>query len=70
MSHDHNHDHHGHHNHQTHPHAKAPDSPRLAILGLLGAVILMLAAMFMYVGTDDEELQPGGQVGPAIPAAE
>ena len=36
----------------------------------LTAVILMLAAMFMYVTSDDESLQPGGKVGPTVPAAE
>jgi hypothetical protein len=70
MPHEHNHDQHGHHNHQTHPHQKRPIHHDWRFWASLGAVILMLAAMFMYVGSDDEELQPGGQVGPAIPAAE
>jgi hypothetical protein len=32
-------------------------------------VILMLAAMAMYVGSIDEWLQPGGKIGEQVPAA-
>jgi hypothetical protein len=34
------------------------------------AVVLMLAAMFAYVMSNDESLQPGGQVRQSMPAAE
>lgn len=66
MSHEHNHDHHGHHNHQTHP--KQPR--RIHHDWRFWAVILMLVGMAVYVMTNDEELEPGGAVGPAVPAAE
>jgi hypothetical protein len=65
MSHEHEH---GHHNHQTHP-KKRPIHHDSRFWVSLIAVILMLAAMCMYVGTDDESLQPGGGEGPAMPAA-
>jgi hypothetical protein len=69
MSHEHDHEHeHGHHNHQTHP--KRPIHHDWRFWVSLTAVILMLAAMFMYVTSDDESLQPGGKVGPPVPAAE
>jgi hypothetical protein len=32
-------------------------------------VILMLAAMWMYLRTMDESIQPGGEVRPGMPAA-
>jgi hypothetical protein len=32
-------------------------------------IVLMLAAMAMYVGSIDEWLQPGGKVGEQVPAA-
>jgi hypothetical protein len=67
MSHDHQHDQHGHHNHQTHPHQRRPIHHNW---WFWVAIALMLAGMLMYVMSDDEELQPGGQVGPAVPAAE
>ena len=66
MSHDHKHEHHGHPNHQTHP----KQNRRIHHDWRFWAVILMLAGMAIYVVTNDEELQPGGEVGPAIPAAE
>ncbi len=69
MSQEHNHDQHGHHhNHQTHPKAKRPIHHDWRFWVSLVAVLLMLAAMFMYVGSDDESLQPGGGEGPAMPA--
>lgn len=67
MSHEHGH---GHHNHQTHPKQNRRIHHDWRFWVSLIAVVLMLAAMFMYVRTDDEELQPGGKVDPAIPAAE
>jgi hypothetical protein len=33
------------------------------------ALVLMLAAMFAYVMSDDESLQPGGVVQKPVPAA-
>jgi hypothetical protein len=33
------------------------------------AVLLMLAAMFAYVMSDDEALQPGGKIQQPMPAA-
>ena len=65
MSHEHEH---GHHNHQTHP-KNRPIHHDWRFWVSLTAVILMLAAMFMYVGSDDESLLPGGGEGPAMPAA-
>jgi len=67
MSHEH---HHNHPNHQTHPKQKGPIHRDWRYWTFFIVVLLMLASMFMYVGSDDEELQPGGQVGPAVPAAE
>lgn len=70
MSHDQKHDHHGHqHNHQTHPKQKRPIHHDAKFWVTIGAVVLMLAAMFMYVLSDDESLQPGGEVGVPVPAA-
>ena len=69
MSHEHNHEHRGHHNHQTHPRQKRPIHHDWKFWVSVAAVILMLAAMGMYVTSDDESLQPGGGEGPAMPAA-
>ncbi len=33
------------------------------------AVVLMLAAMAVYVLSFDESLEPGGQISPEVPAA-
>jgi hypothetical protein len=68
MSHEHEHNH-GHHNHQTHP-KRRPIHHDWRFWVSLSAVILMLAAMFMYVASDDESLRPGGKEGPPVPAAE
>jgi hypothetical protein len=68
MSHDHKHDEHGHHhNHQTHP-KQSRGVHRSPLLWI--GVLLMLAAMFAYVMSDDESLQPGGGEAPPVPAAE
>jgi hypothetical protein len=59
--HDHTHDHH-------HPKPKSQfhkDWKTWVVVGL------MLAAMAMYVMSDDESIQPGSDtLGPAVPAAE
>jgi hypothetical protein len=66
MSHEHSHDQHGHHNHQTHPKQNRPIHHKWWFwVGL----ILMLVGMGIYVTSDNEALQPGGQDGPQIPAA-
>lgn len=65
--HDHQHDHHGH----AHQHHASKKGKALHKNWMTWVVIgLMLAAMLMYVLSDDESLQPGGEVGPGMPAAE
>ncbi len=68
MTHEHTH-HHDHPNHQTHPKQRRPIHHDWRFWASLGAVILMLIAMVIYTGTDDESLQPGGGERPAMPAA-
>ncbi len=65
--HDRKHDHHGHkQQHRARAKSKAIHKNWMTwvVLGL------MLAAMLMYVLSDDESLQPGGEAGPGMPAAE
>ena len=61
-----------HHNHDHHNHAGSTP-PRTRPLHhkwqFWVAIVLMLAAMFAYVATMDESIQPNGQVGAPVPAA-
>ena len=61
----HQHDHGKHHDHQHPPRKRGVHKDWRAWL----VVILMLAAMWMYLRSMDESLQPGGDVGPGMPAA-
>jgi hypothetical protein len=67
MSHEHKHDQHHHHG----PEGGTPprNRPIHHRWQFWVAVILMLVGMGVYVMTMDESLQPGGQVGPPVPAA-
>jgi len=59
-----------HHDHNEHHHAHPHQSRGLHKDWRAGVVVgLMLAAMAAYVLSDDEELQPGGGIEPAMPAA-
>lgn len=63
--HDHKHDHHGHgQNHHSHKKPGVHKDWRL-----WAVVVLMLAAMLMYVFSDDESVQPGGEERPPVEAA-
>ena len=65
--HDHQHDHHHgkHHDHGHPPRKRGAHKDWRAWL----VVILMLAAMWMYLRTMDESIQPGGEMKPGMPAA-
>ena len=64
MSHEHSHADHKHHNHQTHPKRPIHQDWRTWAI-----VLLMLAAMGVYVMTMDEAVAPGVQPGQEVPAA-
>jgi hypothetical protein len=55
--------------HHKHEHAPSKSPPIHHKWWFWAAVLLMLAAMGMYVASQDESLGPGGQVQPAVPAA-
>lgn len=57
------HDHHGHKNHPTRP----PGIRKHTVLIGIG-VVLMIAAMVIYVMSQDEALQPGQPVQNSTPA--
>ena len=57
---------HSHHHHQ--PEHSSPNKPLHRDWRFWTAVILMLAAMGMYVVTMDEALGPGNQAGEEVPA--
>jgi hypothetical protein len=64
-NHDHQHDHHHGHHHEHPPRKRGVHKDWRAWL----VVILMLAAMWMYLRTMDESIQPDGQLKPGMPAA-
>jgi hypothetical protein len=73
MSHAHKHDHDHKHDHARHEHHHGAARKGLhrdwrAWVALV-AVALMIAAMLMYVFSDDESLQPGGGEQLPVPAA-
>jgi hypothetical protein len=71
MSHAHKHDHDHQHDHGGHNHPHTPKGLHRdwrAWVALV-AVALMIAAMLMYVFSDDESLQPGGGQQQPVPAA-
>ena len=64
--HDKKHDHHGH----KQQHRGGAKSKAIHKNWMTWVVLgLMLIAMLMYVLSDDERLQPGGEAGPEMPAA-
>lgn len=63
--HDQKHKHHG-HKQQHHAPAKRKGLHKNWITWV--GIALMLGAMLMYVLSDDESLQPGGEAGPSMPA--
>jgi len=63
--HNHKHDHHG--DHHSSGHRKNQGLHKDWRLWV--AVVLMLGAMAMYVLSDDESIQPGGEVAPPVDAA-
>lgn len=60
-----------HHNEHAEHHHQQPSASRGLHKDWRAWVVvgLMLAGMAVYVLSDDEELQPGGGVEPAMPAA-
>lgn len=64
MSHEHSHSGHEHHGHQTHKKRPIHHDWRL-----WAVVLLMLAAMGIYLATVDEAVVPGVKPGPEVPAA-
>lgn len=57
-----------HHDHTHHPVPQAPARPHVKWIVIVG-VVLMLAAMFAYVMSMDEEVQPGKPIQQRAPAA-
>jgi hypothetical protein len=57
-----------HHDHHQHSHTPPKRKPIHKSIWAWAVVALMLAAMLMYVMSDDESLQPGGEAGQGMPA--
>jgi hypothetical protein len=56
-----------------HPDKHKHDSPKQGLHNdwrTWAVVVLMLAAMLIYIFSDNEAIQPGGGEGPQVPAAE
>lgn len=57
-------------NHSQHHQQSKPKTQPHKDWRVWTAIILMLAAMFVYVMTDDESLQPGGATQAPVEAAD
>ncbi len=66
--HDHKHEHHG-HDHHGHGHSSRKKRGLHKDWRTWVVVVLVLAAMLMYVVSDDESIQPSGKTAPPVPAA-